>query len=429
MRFKNEILEHQDSFYDQIILFVEKYGLLLVFAWCYGLFEPQLSSNTSLADFEHGNAAASSASNIAKQLFWSGLFSVYFLCMIRETVRFNPLRERWALIIILVSSTSILFLSALWSDAPSYTIKRSLFQLLLMFDIFCAVFFSMKHSTFSYNVRIFGVLMIVFTLISIATGSGFSELGLSAYTTHKNAFGAFIISFFIFYSCIKPRGTDIFIITLLIVFLVLSLSKTSMALLLLVFILAKLHAAFSKVVFSSLYYIMTSIFLLIPMFATFMGILWYPSQDQSPLFMTGRGIIWQTLYPDILKIPDLFYGHGYGAFFGTGKVPDALNIKLSFLRTLNQSHNGFLDLALQIGFPLTVLLVSLIFTLARRLDLKNLYMAGIVLFIYSVSEAPIYRDQQPIWITFLIILSWALVEASKPKFDVVKYTNSAKSSK
>jgi len=401
------------TLYDRAITLVERYGLLLVFASSFALLAPNLSPKAALMDADvHASAAAGASSNIVKQLVWSGLFAAYFVCMTRETALFNPLKRRWSLVIILIASTLILFASTLWSDFKFLTIKRTIFQLFLMFDVFCAIYFACKHKTFETNVRILALLITALTTIAIAIGAGFSDLGLASYMGTKNSFGAAVLSFFAIYICIKPKRVDIYIIPPLVLFLLLSISKTSIALFLVMMLFSKLHIIFSKLFFSLTAYITTALFLVIPVAAAYMDILWFPSQDKDPSFMTGRGLIWQILYPDILMKPEVSYGHGYGAYFGTGTIPDVMNVKDSFLSHLNQSHNSYLDLGLQIGFPLTIVLMALLISLVRRTNLKQLYLAGAVLFIYGISEAAIYRDQQGVWITFLVVLSWSLIKLS-----------------
>jgi len=406
------MIANRNTLYDRALILVEKYGIFLALASAYGVLTPDLSPRTDLDGLREANAHASASSNILKQLIWTGLFVAFFICMTRATVSSKPLKKKWALILIPIVSTTLLLASVLWSDAKVFTVKRGIFQFFLIFDIFCGVYFSSKHETIGRNVRILGVMIILFTVITIVTGSGFSEIGLASYMPHKNSFGAILLSFFAIYLCLKPIWRDIYIVPILVLFLILSLSKTSIALFIAMIALYFLNTIFSSFVFSSIYYFTCCIFLVIPMTASFFGILWYPAQDKSPEFMTGRGLVWQTLYPEALKKSEMAVGHGYGAFFGTGKIPTALDVDDPFLPHLNQSHNSYLDLSLQLGFPITIVLVTLIFTLVRRINVKQLYLTGSVLLVYGVSEGAIFRDQQGVWITFLTVLSWSLLKIS-----------------
>jgi len=398
--------------YDRILTLIERYGIFLALASAYGILSPDFGARTSLDDLREANIHAAASANIIKQLIWTGLFAAFFVCFLRETAISSPLLNRWGLIFILLGATAVFFASTLWSEAKAFTTKRTIFQIFLIFDVFFGVYFSCKHKTFNKNIRFIALLISIFTIISIAKGTGFTEIGLASYQSHKNSFGAIILAVFSIYTCLKLRYTDLYILIPLCIFLAMSLSKTSIALSTVILLLSLVNFKFSKFIFSAAYYTTVTIFLIIPMTASYLNILWYPSQDKDPSFMTGRGLVWQTLYPTALDDKSINLGHGFGAYFGTGRVPDALNINHPFLPSLVQSHNSYLDLALQLGFPLSILLTFILFTLVRRIDVKQLYIAGFAFLIYGISEAAFFRDQQGIWIMFITVFSWSLVKIS-----------------
>ena len=403
----------EDYLYDRIFTLIEKYGLLLILSFSYSLLTPNLSAKAGLMDSHVEDVlSAGTSSNLVKQLLWSGLFLAYLICLVREAHRGRILGQKWALILSLVTPVVVILSTALWSEFPNFTIKRTIFQIFLIFGVFFATYFAIRHKTFDFTIRVILSWMVLLTILTLVLGVGYDPLGLTGYIGHKNGYGAQILAGVCVYLCLDKSTRDSYFIIPLVVFLIFSMSKTSLALTALITIFFTLNIAFSRVTFTLLAYGITIAFLVAPPVTTLLGDMWFPSINADPSFMTGRGAIWQVLYPDILEGPKTLYGYGYGSFFNTGSIPTVMDVKDSFLRYLNQSHNSYLDMALQIGFPLSVLMMISLASLVRRTDSKQLYLAGVVLTIYSISEATIFRDQQSIWVTFLVVLSWALVKNS-----------------
>jgi exopolysaccharide production protein ExoQ len=69
----------------------------------------------------------------------------------------------------------------------------------------------------------------------------------------------------------------------------------------------------------------------------------------NPDFWTGRGKIWQPMLIAYLEHPA--FGTGYGAFWAQSQDVKALIPDASLLGGVTQGHNGYLDLAIQIGLP------------------------------------------------------------------------------
>lgn len=396
--------------YDTIIKFCEMYGIFIVLASAFTLLSPDLSPKGYLMDRDlESEGAKASGSSIIKQLIWLGLFCIYSLSIIRELDQ-KKQSEKWHLILIPILSVAMLMTTIIWSDYRSLTIKRSLFQLILVFVVFCSVYFSIKHRTFDKCVRLIALSMILITLLGLAKGSAYRGIELVSWASTKNVFGSIMLAYLFVYFCLNKSRIDTPILIILSIFIILSISKTSIALFFFILILNKCHVAISKNIFITLSYLILIPFIIAPFFMALLGIIWFPAMTAEPEFMTGRGLIWQILYNDILNSNKLFIGHGYGAYFNTGTPPDPFNIKNSFLALLNQSHNSYLDLILQIGFPLTIVLMISICSMVRRIESKQLYIAGIVLLFYGVNEAAILRDQNHVWTAFLVVLSWSLVQ-------------------
>lgn len=407
------MITNRTHIYDYLLSLAEKYGLLVIIAFSYSLMTPNLKAKGGLMDSHVEDLlSAGTSSNLIKQLIWTSFFLIYLVCLIREAHYQRILKQSWSKILTLTGPIAIILATSFWSEFPSFTIKRTIFQIFLIFGIFFATYFAVKHRTFDLTIRVILSWMVLLTLVSLVLGVGYDPLGLTGYVGHKNGYGAQILAGVCVYLCLDKSRRDLYFLIPLMAFLILSMSKTSMALTLVICILFGLNIAVSRIFFTILAYGISTAFLIAPLVTALIGDLWFPSINADRGFMTGRGAIWQVLYPDILEGPKTLYGYGYGAFFNTGSIPAVMDVKDSFLRYLNQSHNSYLDLALQIGFPLSILMMSSIILIIRQTDIKQAYLAGVALLVYSISEASIFRDQQSIWVTFLVVLSWALATRS-----------------
>lgn len=122
----------------------------------------------------------------------------------------------------------------------------------------------------------------------------------------------------------------------------------------------------------------------------------------NPNFWTGRGRIWQPMLITYFEHPAL--GTGYGAFWAQSQDVNAITSDGSNLNGVTQGHNGYLDLAIQIGLP--GLLLALIgvaawpaatFVRAARSDVATgaLAIAALVFFlINNVAETSLFDGDQ-----------------------------------
>jgi len=129
--------------------------------------------------------------------------------------------------------------------------------------------------------------------------------------------------------------------------------------------------------------------------------------------LTGRTEIWATVLP-LAKNPWL--GTGYEDFW-MGERFATLASTLG--ATLNQAHNGYLEIYLNLGWIGLILLGAIIVTGYRNLMSgfhSNLEMGRLKLaffticLVYNFTEAT-FKMMSPIWITFL----WAAMAAPKPR--------------
>jgi exopolysaccharide production protein ExoQ len=122
--------------------------------------------------------------------------------------------------------------------------------------------------------------------------------------------------------------------------------------------------------------------------------------------LTGRVDIWQMAFASFLKRPLL--GYGYSAFWNVS--PDAFRINSVMNWTVPHAHNGFLDLALQLGLLglclyLTYYVVSVIRAVEYARSNSSVeamwpfaYLA--FTFLYSITEGSLLSSNSIFWILY-----------------------------
>jgi len=134
--------------------------------------------------------------------------------------------------------------------------------------------------------------------------------------------------------------------------------------------------------------------------------------------LTGRGEVWSQTWQLILNRP--LTGYGYGTLWFP--TPDSLRIQQSltdFSWTVFHAHNGLLQIASEIGLPLTVLallmivqqLIEIIYCQYQRQQPGVLFVLGFVvaLLVSNYSEARLLINRELYWI-FLIALPISMLQ-------------------
>ena len=128
--------------------------------------------------------------------------------------------------------------------------------------------------------------------------------------------------------------------------------------------------------------------------------------------LTGRGEVWAQTWQLILERP--LTGYGYGTLWYP--TPESLWIQKAltdFTWTVYHAHNGFLQIASEIGLPLTVLafimivqqLIEIIYCQYQRQQPGVLFVMGftVALLISNYSEARLLGNRDLYWIFFIAL--------------------------
>ncbi|GIC78953.1 O-antigen ligase [Moritella sp. F3] len=394
-----------------VFIWFEKYGLLFMMLFCLGVYTPDFTYKISMMDHELDVVTDSLAeSNAFKQIFWVVVF-MFFAFRFFINTELNKLKPALInKIFLFFVICAIAFLSASWSSYPIISMKRAIFQILFCTSVSLALCFSYFHRSIEINLKCAAVICIVMILLSLIQGAGFNEdLNLAGYSKSKNTMGlnlaVLIIVSHMWIKSLNINSRFLYAtLGVLFVFLILTQSKTSIILCIGYFLLTQISLFKIKAfmtVFSILFF---CIFILIP------GISYHLSHYQHIAlyvdddFITGRGVIWDSLYYDLGFFDKITLGYGYGSYFGVGVIPFVLDDKYSFLQYISSAHNGYLQMLLQFGvIGSSVLFIAFIISM---LNASNVYIhaALIVPVFQNVTESSIFRDANIAWFLMLVII-------------------------
>lgn len=396
--------------------------LLVAAGYALRLFSPNLDP-VEFATLEvRGWAAVTGEGNLSNQVLWVGLAALSSLAVLRAPVRLTKFAAPlWPLLALL----GLCILSAAWSDHPDAAIRRSAQAALIFYCFLVSVAYS---ASIDRIVLIFYLIfwgLLLSNLAAAAAPWSFDSVGEFRGTFgHKNGIGAIAAFAFLFGLSVLRRQTGhtgrllcCFYLFAWGGLLFLSHSKTSIALIVLVPAVFLTLRAISR--FLRLNVGVLMIFGL-AMVGLGVGLLVYgggytPSSivghfigDSS---FTGRDAIWQFMIEHIQQ--SWLLGQGYGSFWGVGFESPNFRSPLSFIRLLNQGHNGYLDLLVSVGVVgLILFMLQLLKAGFQSEDIRYrkpllfqlIWTAIIFSLIHNITETSLLRGFSPVWIFTLLSL-------------------------
>jgi exopolysaccharide production protein ExoQ len=346
---------------------------LLVYGFVFYLFAftaPDLLFGPSNAS---GNTS-SDAGNTFNQLILPALF--FATCIAVHTYRISA-RRLWRTLIPMAPFLLVMMLSTLWSDYPELTLRRASREFLE------AIALVMLAACFSNARVLLGVLFRAFLIIggldllsSVIFTDSFTDLGFAGIHGNKNVAGEFFvvaIPIYLWGTLYKEisgsRLLGLFSLTAGAAMLVATQSKTSMGAI--VFGFAMLLLARNLFRRNLSLRVPLQLFLLVGLLCA-VGIIlnWGPSELLNNLIgdptLTGRDQIWLYVTQKFNANPVL--GVGYGAVWQVGPEIEAALKKAGLVFVFNEAHNGYLDIAAQLGaLGVVGLVIFLIATLLNSL--------------------------------------------------------------
>lgn len=334
------------------------------------------------------------------------------------------------------------WLSLTWAIEPAVALRRLILATIVMWTIFA----SMRQLRFEevlFLSRFAMTVVLVCNFIAVAvapdyaihSGSEFGEYSLAGdwkgIMQHKNLAGAacaLTLILFTFDRGRMPRWLQWGVMAAAAYFLYRTNSKTSFGLAIAGVAVGYLYMRYQRQ-FRGL--------LLIGMCVLAVGVTMIEGMYQNPLLghledpkaFTGRTQIWQALFRYIGDHP--WFGAGYGSFWHIGPSSPVFTYASGEVALIPSGHNGFLDVAVQIGIPglILIIVVAIIFPVRRLLNSpiakgqRGALLAALFLFCigHNFTESSLFDRDLLVWVMLMIAMALSqpdLIRFQRAKFDV-----------
>lgn len=388
------------------LVWIEKYGLFFVTAYALGLFTPELTAKVALMNLDLDTELASkSGSNALKQLFWMSALVHYMVLAALDGGR--VLRHRF--VPILLAMGFVVMISAFFSSFPGTAIKRAIFQIVFLIVVVLSIYFAFKRGTLGLCVTRAVYALIVMVGLAIVVGGGMNHHGeLAGYAKAKNVMGHYIASAFILLLLMefvenRKIKHSLKLKLVLMGMLVLTVSKTSIAVVIMILMASHLPLLANMIASFTLLTAWFMLFVIVPSITYLLNMYWHLAMEVSPSFFTQRGEIWDACYSDMAGYGKYLFGFGYGSYFATSEIPFSFDIKWSFLRFISSAHNGYIEVLLQFGFIFSALIFFLLLSLMNLIRFSKMHAMLFFPLIHNTTESSFVRDHHTVWFLFLAI--------------------------
>jgi len=384
------------------ILLAEKiFTIIVLFISTYAVI-PHLRKNLTAFDPFKGD--------IFIQSLWAAIYILAFFLLYRRwhyTARIAFLDKTICFLV------GLAFISAIWSDAPLVTLRRSTALLgTTVFGIYLATRYTGQEllKMLLWTLGLSAVLSIVFVLF--LPSYGIHTIPYQAWRgvyENRNSLGCYMtlaVIGWLLYSLNNHRVSVIGLAFCLISLFLLISSKSATALVVM-FLLILLLFIYGMV------YNHKKLFIVFIIAAAGVSFFWL-TKNVDYVFnvlgrdatLSGRTVLWQAIWDMVMHRPLL--GYGYSAFWLGWNGPSS-NIWSALSTKIPHAHNGYLDLWLQLGLAgLIIFLLSLFTNLynAYRLVLKKGFKEILPLLffffmlVYNITESFILIQNSILWILY-----------------------------
>ncbi len=337
--------------------------LFLLLAWVTKAFSPNLRAKSALLsrDLELRLEIVSGTAALWQQLLLPIFTAACLLWIIKSR---KVVGSYLSVLVPMMLFGTFLLASFMWSDHPDDTLRRAIRQVLLFTSVAGAVVVGRSENRFVNYLQFFSIVLLIYEALFLLVPSiSFDIFGnFTGLHPAKNEFGGIAGAFLLIAVCIYRyyaetiREKRIAMATVIgwAILLVISGSKTPMGFVVLLVPLALMSKHMLR--YASVAVIVFWLFILVVFPMILIGIGETPIEFYRRMLpeeaLTGRTGIWFHLLSDIKK--DWMFGTGYGAYWGVGAIPEALDIKWSYYQFLHTAHSGFIDFVLELGVIPTV---------------------------------------------------------------------------
>jgi O-antigen ligase len=402
-----------------IVPIVFLYAFLITFLSSFSFSSNLQNINDSVAEGSLGN-----------KLFWIFLLSISIFVW-RKLYK-NRIKTLNLHIYLLIAYTSLEVLSAFWSDVPLISLRRSIQQTLILFCMLTPFLLGIDKNQILIKVCAVLAFIVLLNVVLIPL-FGIPGFGYNGIFPQKNILGQ--ISTIAFFLCVyaatqtigKNRAFFIFSAVLAILLVVISRSKTSLALLMIVPLISYVFIMIARVKNPLTRYVLILISIVAIFIAISASILVpFDIYDISNVLFhdrtfTGRTKIWEFAGYYINQAPII--GYGYGSFWGIGNATKAIGE--GFIGGLLQAHDGYVDIVLETGYlGLTIASLFLLTLLRQILSMPKtdkwlailLLSSVIFILLNNTMESSLFRSYVPMWITLLLSAGLTIQPKSQHTF-------------
>lgn len=327
-----------------------------------------------------------------------------------------------------------------WSVVPSKTIELVTTQIaFFLLSILAAYHMRDKDLSKSLKFSAYIIISSLFLYSLLFPGSSFGPSGYEAYYPNKNILGIVsALCFLIIIYAQKNKLADYFFAVAAFIFLIISQSKTSLGLAILIIAITTLMQVISIVrkkqskfaiglqnfILKILYYIayiviFSSIFLRDEI-ASFL------IQNIPYKFLTGRGEIWSTVLKQTKD--NLLVGIGPGSFWEAGLSSEIAQTSLftkypGWIENLVAADGGYIDIIAALGFiGLAILIASYvknmrsIFENNELPDSKIIFVLILFFIGHNFTESSAYHSTNSLWFIYLTLSFYLIFKRRKNIF-------------
>jgi exopolysaccharide production protein ExoQ len=365
---RNAVLPPQDQASGDVLRNLLVYGFVF---YLFAFRAPDLLFGPSKAN---GNPSSDAGSTF-NQLILPAMF--FATCIAARTYRISA-RHLWPALIPMAPFLLVMVLSTLWSDYPELTFRRASREFLEAIAlVMLAACFSNARVLLVVLFRAFLIIGCLDLLSSVIFPDSLTDLGFAGIHGHKNLAGEFFVVALPVYllgtlhkEISGSRLLGLFSLMAGAAMLVATQSKTSVGAIVFGFVVLLL----ARYLFRrdpSLRVSLQLLFLLGMLCAIAAILNWGPSELLNSLIgdptLTGRDQIWLYVTQKFNANPVL--GVGYGAVWQVGPEIEAAMKRAGLIFVFNEAHNGYLDIAAQLGaLGVVCLVIFLIATLLNSLS-------------------------------------------------------------
>jgi len=390
--------------------------IFMLLIWVAKVWSPDLSQKGLLMarDLEVTLEISGSGAALWQQL----LLPLFAAGCVLYIMRSRTMLLRYTAILIpFMILAAFLLLSFIWSDSPGDTIRRAARQTFLFAAVAGAVVISRSNGRFVQYLQAFTIFLLVYqALFLLIPHISFDPYGnFTGSQKNKNLFGGVAGACLLMTLCIYRYYAETLYERRLALataagwtlLLLLSASKTPMGLVVIMLPFLLIHHKYLRVLSLSLIGLWLFIIILFPILLVGMGespIEFYRSLLPEDA-LTGRTGIWYHLLHDLKK--SWMFGTAYGAYWGVGAVPEALDIQWSYYRLLQTGHSGFVDLCMELGVVPTVFLllalVGFIVMLGSKSDAMSSTLIAFAL-LHNCLETSFLHGMSFMWVIMLVAM-------------------------